>query len=226
MSINFKSLSIATLIALGLGSTALAQNANLNGSSSESNTRSSSTGVGLSENANVNQLNPTTGISQDFSSDSSGQNIDNSRESRTYIAPDVHGPEANSYGASFSGQSSGQQIRFSCPSGGGVSFNIGTYLGGFGISTPSDQLPEDCQEFVQSFQQAVQVDTATMAANRLGGSWAKTFYEELLIQQMLDMGLARNRTQALIKLYRFNTNEAQPMRNPDGTVNQTWLQSR
>ena len=176
-----------------------------------SNTRSSSTGVGLSDNTNVNHINPgVNGISQDFSSSGNPVTNDNDVNTQTYIAPDIESPKANQYTFGFTGNNLNQRIEFACPSGGGVTFNIGSYLGGFGIATPSDELPEDCKNQVTTIMNAIQMDTAALAANQVGGDWAKVFYEELLINQMVETGLVRSRTQALLRLER-NYQPGQPV---------------
>lgn len=159
-------------------------------------TDTNSTGIGLSENSNQNILLPQTGISQDFSSD--GNSIDNSRTNQTYIAPDNLPPEANQYRFEFSGGNANLSVKVHCPAGGGFAVNFGTYLGGFGLSTPSDELPEDCD--LSNLNEAQSVDIAVLAVKNLSPEFQRVFFEQLLLKKMKDMGIIRTNTQGRILL--------------------------
>lgn len=195
-----KATKVIIVVIAGLGFSLTPAQAQIsNQSNAQQSTSSDSTGVGLSENTNANVLNPITGISQDFSSD--GNNIDNSQEAATtYVAPDVLPPDANQYSLSFIGQNSGLRLDVTCPAGGGFSLNLGSYLGGIGLSLPSSDMPEDCRPLVENLNQLMAIETGTLAANVLGGDWKRVFFEQLLMQKMNELGLTRNNVDARIKL--------------------------
>lgn len=176
----------------------------------QTDTRSNATGLNTNTNANIVDA---PGISQDFSS-KNNTSVNNEGDVQTYIAPDNFGPDANNYRFIFHGSNSGQKLEFQCPSTGGVAFNIGTFLGGFGVSTPSGDVPKDCRELVTQLSTAIGYDLAIRAAENVDPQWKKAFYEEILLKFMVDNGLARGRTNALIKLYGF---EPLPITKPWST---------
>lgn len=202
---TFLGTALALLVVSAIPATA--QNVNSgavdsrNDANSTNNIDSRGTGVGVSENNNVN----VPVVNQDFAADNSPttNNVEGD-EYKIYSAPDNLPPAPNQYKFGFTGQNSNQKLEIICPSGGGVSINIGSYLGGFGVSTPSDQLPSDCNAGLDHLPKVISTDNGVMASQFLGGEWQRTFYEEMLIQSMIDLGYEDTRTGAVLKLQRMH----------------------
>lgn len=199
--------ALALVLVSAIPSAAQNKNGNLgvvdstNDVNNTNNVDSRGTGVGVSENNNVN----VPVVNQDFAADNSPttNNVEGD-EYKIYSAPDNLPPAANQFKFGFTGQNSNQKLEIICPAGGGVSFNIGAYLGGFGVSTPSSQLPADCAAGLDHLPKVISTDNGVMASQFLGGEWQRTFYEEMLIQSMLDLGYEDTRTGAVLKLQRMH----------------------